>query len=164
MRILLHVVMLFGLIHSAEAAGRTYHVDSRNGSDQNTGLAPDEAWKSLAKRQIIACEAAAVASGLGAAKKQILCRRTCPFRMAKPLGDLNPIVADPQFRNPGGSDPADYVPANQELIKDQGVSIERLPGDTVGLYLGLEVQDDFFGNPIAGLPDLGAIEIRERTP
>ena len=66
-----------------------------------------------------------------------------------------------QFKNPGGFDPADYVPANRDAVKDRGASrIERIPGDTVGLVLGLEVAEDFFGNAIIGQPDMGAIEIQ----
>lgn len=83
-----------------------------------------------------------------------------PLQNGQPLGDLNPIVGDPQFKNPGGSDPADYVPANRAVVKNRGIVIERIPGDPVGVHLGIEVKEDFLGNPIAGPPDLGAIEIR----
>jgi hypothetical protein len=83
-----------------------------------------------------------------------------PLQDGKPLHDSAPIVADPQFKNPGGFDPSDYIPANREAVKDRGVRIERIPGDTVGLYLGLDVAEDFFGNPLVGLPDMGAIEIK----
>lgn len=82
-----------------------------------------------------------------------------PLQDGKPLVDTSPIVADPRFKNPGGFDPADYIPANREAVKDRGIRIEALPGDDVGLFLGLDVKEDFFGNPISGLPDMGAIEI-----
>ena len=55
--------------------------------------------------------------------------------------------------------PEDYIPHNIELIRDQGIHIEKLAGDDVGLRIGLDVKEDFLGFPIIGKPDLGAIEI-----
>lgn len=69
------------------------------------------------------------------------------------------ILGDPQFMNPGGTDPADYLPINHELITDAGIEISPLPGDAVGLRIGLKPTLDILGNPIRGLPDLGAIEL-----
>ena len=76
------------------------------------------------------------------------------------LTDTAPIFGEPQFANPGGFNPEDYTPKNIQLIKDNGITVKKLPGDEVGLVIGLEVQKDFFGNPIKGKPDLGAIEIQ----
>jgi len=72
------------------------------------------------------------------------------------------MVGDPRFRNPGGLKAEDYVPQNRALVEDKGVAIAPLEGDTTGLFLGLEVHRDFFGNPIVGKPDLGAIEISRK--
>jgi hypothetical protein len=82
-----------------------------------------------------------------------------PIQDGQPLRDRHELVANPQFKRPGGFDPADYVPANRAAVKDQGIRLERLPGDQVGVHLGLDVKADFFGHPITGLPDLGAIEL-----
>lgn len=75
------------------------------------------------------------------------------------LQDSSPLIGDPAFTNPGGLRASDYVPRNIDLVKDRGVRIEPLPDDQVGLRIGLDVTVDFFGNPITGAPDLGAIEI-----
>ena len=75
------------------------------------------------------------------------------------ITDTGMIIADPQYTNPGGKLPVDYIPRNKAVIKDQGIVIEKLPGDEVGLQGGLQVDRDFFGNPIVGKPDIGAIEI-----
>ena len=44
-----------------------------------------------------------------------------------------------------------------ELIKDK-IEITNLPGDDVGLFTGFKVDKDYLGQPIVGIPDLGAIE------
>lgn len=73
--------------------------------------------------------------------------------------DVSPIVGDAKFRNPGGLSPQDYTPTDAALVKDRGLKITNLPGDDIGLTLGLDVKKDFFGNPVVGAPDLGAIEL-----
>ncbi len=82
-----------------------------------------------------------------------------PPQDGKPLADSIPIIGDPRFRKPGGLEAADYVPGAPELVRDRGIPIEPIPGDTVGLKLGLEVKQDILGNPIVGKPDIGAIEL-----
>lgn len=77
-----------------------------------------------------------------------------------PINDNNPYIGDPEFINPGGDDPQDYIPVNSMLVKDKGVRIEKLPGDEIGLTIGLEVDLDYFGHPIKNLADIGAIEIQ----
>ncbi|MEX0325036.1 MAG: right-handed parallel beta-helix repeat-containing protein [Puniceicoccaceae bacterium] len=81
------------------------------------------------------------------------------FPESLPFESLAQIVGDVGFANPGGMKAEDYIPQNTELVRDRGIRIETLPGDDIGLWLGLEVTSDFFGNPINGLPDLGAIEL-----
>lgn len=76
-----------------------------------------------------------------------------------PLEDSHMLIGNAQFANPGSEWPKAYIPGNTALIKDQGIVIPKLPGDEIGLRIGLEVKQDFFGNPIVGKPDLGAIEI-----
>ncbi|MEX0322094.1 MAG: right-handed parallel beta-helix repeat-containing protein [Puniceicoccaceae bacterium] len=76
------------------------------------------------------------------------------------IQDANPIVGDVRFSNPGGFKATDYIPANKELVKDKGIVPTKLPGDPIGLKIGLEVDKDIFGNPIKGAPDMGAIEIQ----
>ena len=70
------------------------------------------------------------------------------------------LSGDPEFKNAGEFEPADYVPGNAEAVKDRGIAIDKLAGDEIGLKIGLEVTTDFFGNEIIGMPDLGAVEIR----
>jgi hypothetical protein len=69
------------------------------------------------------------------------------------------IVGDVCFTNPGGARPEDYVPLNRELIVDRGMVVQPLPEDEIGLSVGLEVTEDFFGNPVQGRPDIGAVEL-----
>ncbi len=76
------------------------------------------------------------------------------------IKDANMIIGEPDFAKPGGLDAKDYTVGNTALIKDKGIKIEKLPGDEIGIKWGLEVKEDFFGNPIVGMPDLGAIEIK----
>lgn len=73
------------------------------------------------------------------------------------------LVGDVRFANPGGLEAADYVPHNQELVRDRGISIAHLPGDERGLWLGLAVETDFLGNRVTGQPDMGAIELTPAT-
>ncbi len=91
------------------------------------------------------------------------------------IKDTAPLLGDPGFANEGGIDAEDYVAYFFEHIKDLGMVIEKIPDDPVGLdlqlnlgdesiQLGLEVTKDFFGNPIIGLPDLGAVEAGDTRP
>lgn len=75
------------------------------------------------------------------------------------LLDVAPLIGDPAFVRPGGLQAADYVPRNLALVKDRGIRVAALPDDEVGLRIGLDVAVDFFGNPVVGAPDLGAIEL-----
>jgi len=76
------------------------------------------------------------------------------------LQDLRPLFGDAGFRNPEGQELADFTPTNAELIGNRGIQIRPLPGDSIGLLQGLRLERDILGNPIRGLPDLGAIEIQ----
>jgi hypothetical protein len=80
-----------------------------------------------------------------------------------PFDNLDRIVGDVGFANPGGLKAEDYIPQNTGLVQDRGITIEKLPGDEIGLRTGLEVETDFFGNPINGQPDIGAIEVQPRS-
>ena len=75
------------------------------------------------------------------------------------IQDSKPIIGDAKFKNPGGTKSEDYIPANAGLLKDKGMVIEKIPGDEKGLSIGLEVSNDYFGNPIKGPPDIGAVEL-----
>ena len=78
--------------------------------------------------------------------------------------DAAPITGDPQFKKPGGDQPADYTPQAVALIKDRGIPLSALPGDPIGLTVGLQVTTDLLGQPIVGQPDLGAIELPATAP
>ncbi len=75
------------------------------------------------------------------------------------ITDTAPVIGDPQFANAGGLNPEDYIPSNTAVVKNKGITIEKIPGDDIGLKIGLNVETDFFGNPISGLPDFGAVEM-----
>ncbi len=75
------------------------------------------------------------------------------------IQDSDPVYGNPDYKNPGGLKAEDYIPQNLALVKDKGIEVEKIPGDTIGLTIGLQVTRDFFGNPVQGLPDMGAIEI-----
>jgi len=75
------------------------------------------------------------------------------------LNDSAPVFGDPGFKNKGGFQPNDYFPINKKLIQNKGLTIQRIPNDSIGLRIGLKVKHDIFGNPIIGQPDLGAIEL-----
>ncbi len=70
------------------------------------------------------------------------------------------FYGDAGFVNGGGLNIRDYIPQNKRLIKDRGVVVPKIPGDKVGLVVGLDVKKDILGNPIRGLPDMGAIEMK----
>jgi hypothetical protein len=76
-----------------------------------------------------------------------------------PLVERDRILGDPQFRNPGGLEPTDYIPGDASLVKDRGLVIPLLEGDPDGLRTGLAVTQDFFGNRIRGIPDIGAVQM-----
>jgi hypothetical protein len=76
------------------------------------------------------------------------------------IQDGSPIIGDPEFQNPGGLTIGDYVPANPALVKDRGMKITKIPNDSIGLTIGLDVQQDILGNTLKGLPDMGAIELQ----
>lgn len=75
--------------------------------------------------------------------------------LPKEYMDQSPIYSKVEFANLGGNMPSDYVPFSRDQIS-RGVSVQKLPGDEVGLFVGLDVKEDFFGNPITK-PILGAI-------
>ena len=77
------------------------------------------------------------------------------------LQDENPFFGDANFMNKKGYKAEDFTPRNKELIQNKGVHITKLANDSIGLIYGLSVKKDILGNVIKGLPDLGAIEIRE---
>jgi hypothetical protein len=76
------------------------------------------------------------------------------------VDDTNKIIANPKYKEPGSKSPTDYIPLNRSAVKDKGIYIEALLGDELGLEGGLNFSKDFFGNPIVGKPDMGAIEIK----
>lgn len=76
------------------------------------------------------------------------------------IKDTFPLSGNPSFTNPGGLKPEDYIPLNADVVRDKGIIIERIPFDDTGLKRGLSVDKDFFGNPVTGNPDLGAVELQ----
>jgi len=76
------------------------------------------------------------------------------------ITDKAPVYGNPKFANVGGKEIKDYTPTNVELIKNKGIEIEKIPGDSIGLWGGLKVKKDILGNKIKALPDMGAIEMK----
>lgn len=76
-----------------------------------------------------------------------------------PLQDVASITGDPGFTNKGGVQMKDYLPANQNLIRNKGIVIEPILNDKIGLRRGLTVTHDILGNRVKGQPDIGAIEL-----
>lgn len=75
------------------------------------------------------------------------------------LKDAAPIIGDPGFKNKGGLEFKDYLPANKKLIQNKGIVIQPIPNDKIGLRIGLKMEKDILGNNIKGKPDVGAIQI-----
>ena len=74
-----------------------------------------------------------------------------------PIRDAQPKFGNPLFKNPGGMQAGDYLPAAVELIRETGIPVQLLPGDYQGLLQGLNPMVDMLGRPIKGNPPMGAI-------
>ncbi len=77
------------------------------------------------------------------------------------ISDSSPVFGDPKFANAGGLVVIDYLPTNRGLLKNKGLNIELLPNDKTGLLQSLNLKEDILGNPISGVPSIGAIEPKE---
>ena len=75
------------------------------------------------------------------------------------IQDEHKIIGDPQFFNPGGDHAEDYIPENKMIIRKKGIVIERLPDNNIGIFTGLKIDRDYFGNIVSDVPSLGAIEV-----
>ncbi len=75
------------------------------------------------------------------------------------MHDAAPVIGDPVFLKKGGIQVKDYTASNRQLIADKGIPVDPIPGDSIGLRIGLNVMYDILGNKISGNPDLGAIEL-----
>jgi len=73
------------------------------------------------------------------------------------IHDVAPRLGDPRFMLPGGLKPENYVPANVALVKEQGITIEPIAGDFLGLLQGMNPQKDMLGYPLGNRPPIGAI-------
>ncbi len=61
--------------------------------------------------------------------------------------DENALGGDPLFANADGSDAEDMIPSANDVI-NRGMDISMLTGDAVGVYGGMSVECDLFGNAI----------------
>lgn len=77
------------------------------------------------------------------------------------IQDRKPIYGNPEFKNAGGLKISDYVPRNINLIKHKGIQVPCIPGDSIGLKVGLLVKNDILGARVLSKPDMGAIEISQ---
>ncbi len=71
----------------------------------------------------------------------------------------NPLYGNPNLANPGGLSDSDYIPSTGAFVEGRGIVVSNIPGDAIGLLNGLAVSEDYFGNAILGLPDIGAVEV-----
>jgi len=78
-----------------------------------------------------------------------------------PIQDEHMLIGNPDFVNAGGDQIEDYMPLHIKLIKNKGIKIHKIPNDSIGLTIGLQVKHDILGNRIEGLPDMGAIELKD---
>jgi len=78
-----------------------------------------------------------------------------------PIQDDRAIIGNPNFANAGGDRIVDYIPLDTRLIQNKGIEIDLIPNDSIGLPVGLRVNYDILGNRIEGLPDMGAIELKD---
>ncbi len=83
--------------------------------------------------------------------------KTWPEHLA--IRDSNPQFGNADFSNINALNIDNYVPQNKNLVKNQGIQIEKIPNDSIGLIYDLQVEKDIMGNPIQGKPDIGAIEM-----
>lgn len=72
----------------------------------------------------------------------------------KLLGDSYREVANWQ-------DIFEWIPTDKTLIQGKGLPISKIPGDSIGLKIGLKVEYDILGQVILGVPDIGAIQVQE---
>lgn len=73
------------------------------------------------------------------------------------------IIADLKWPSSSLGDIYDFVPEDFLMVKGQGLPIPKIPGDSIGLKIGLAVKRDILGQPIGQKPSLGAIEVPSRS-
>lgn len=73
------------------------------------------------------------------------------------------IITDLAWSVPKMADIYDFIPTDFESIKGQGLPIPKIPGDSLGLKIGLTVNQDILGQPVGQKPSLGAIELQSRS-
>lgn len=81
-----------------------------------------------------------------------------------PLQDEAPVYGDPRFARPGGADIRDYIPGDGALIHGRGIVVQPVMDDHGPLAAHLTVTHDILGNPVTGVPDLGAIQLPTSKP
>ncbi|MFA5416957.1 MAG: right-handed parallel beta-helix repeat-containing protein [Bacteroidales bacterium] len=87
--------------------------------------------------------------------------KTTNWPGAEKIEDAAPVYGDVSFTNAGGMKIEDYIPQNLSLVKGRGIAIPNLPGDAIGLKIGLKVTTDILGNPVGEVLDMGAIALSE---
>ncbi|GGE26747.1 hypothetical protein GCM10010832_04290 [Psychroflexus planctonicus] len=75
-----------------------------------------------------------------------------------PIQDKSPYYGNPKFKEFNNS-LSDFTPQQIRLVKNRGISIPKIPSDSIGLVYGLQLQKDILGNKIKSKPSLGAIEV-----
>ncbi len=69
--------------------------------------------------------------------------------LPKEYTDMAPIVGDVEFKDAGSDEAEDYQPMNRSLV-GQGMKIEALSGDSLGLSGGFDLKYDYAGQSIEG--------------
>jgi len=82
-------------------------------------------------------------------------RKSWPQKIS--FKDSNPIYGDPGIADDGKINIDSYIPSNKKLVTLKTKEINKILNDTIGLFLGLELEKDLLGNEIS-FPFLGAIQ------
>ena len=69
------------------------------------------------------------------------------------------VVAEVSWSAASFEDLYRWVPRNIDTNKAQGLPIPKIPGDSIGLKIGLKVKYDILGQVIGESPGFGAIQI-----
>ncbi len=74
------------------------------------------------------------------------------------IQDKSSVFGNPDFSDSKTLGISSFIPKNTQLVNHRGISIPYLANDEFGLINGLKIKKDILGNPITGMPSIGAIQ------